>query len=123
MNTHGSTQPCKCLGIDTGGTFTDFVLYDGASLRIHKVLSTPQAPEQAILQGIAELGLSTDGLQVVHGSTVATNAVLERKGVRTVYITNKGLGDVLTIGRRAGNSITCNRSPGCHRYRPNCASR
>jgi len=100
-----STQPRKCLGIDTGGTFTDFVLYDGESLRIHKVLSTPQAPEQAILQGIAELGLSTDGLQVVHGSTVATNAVLERKGVRTVYITNKGLGDVLTIGRQARREL------------------
>ena len=105
MNTPESTQPCKWLGIDTGGTFTDFVLYDGASLRIHKVLSTPQAPEQAILQGIAELGLSTDGLQVVHGSTVATNAVLERKGVRTVYITNKGLGDVLTIGRQARREL------------------
>ena len=105
MKKSGSTQPCKWLGIDTGGTFTDFVLYDGASLRIHKVLSTPQAPEQAILQGIAELGLSTDGLQVVHGSTVATNAVLERKGVRTVYITNKGLGDVLTIGRQARREL------------------
>jgi N-methylhydantoinase A len=105
MKKSGSTQPCKWLGIDTGGTFTDFVLYDGESLRIHKVLSTPQAPEQAILQGIAELGLSTDGLQVVHGSTVATNAVLERKGVRTVYITNKGLGDVLTIGRQARREL------------------
>jgi N-methylhydantoinase A len=105
MKKSGSTQPCKWLGIDTGGTFTDFVLYDGETLRIHKVLSTPQAPEQAILRGIAELGLSTDGLQVVHGSTVATNAVLERKGVRTVYITNKGLGDVLTIGRQARREL------------------
>ena len=105
MKKPDSIQPCKWLGIDTGGTFTDFVLYDGETLRIHKVLSTPQAPEQAILQGIAELGLSTDGLQVVHGSTVATNAVLERKGVRTVYITNKGLGDVLTIGRQARREL------------------
>ena len=105
MKKPDSIQPCNWLGIDTCGTFTDFVLYDGGSLRIHKVLSTPQAPEQAILQGIAELGLSTDGLQVVHGSTVATNAVLERKGVRTVYITNKGLGDVLTIGRQARREL------------------
>jgi len=89
------------LGVDTGGTFTDFVLFDGRSLRVHKVLSTPQAPEQAILQGIADLGLTLAGLQVVHGSTVATNAVLERKGVRTVYITNRGLRDVLTLGRQA----------------------
>jgi N-methylhydantoinase A len=93
------------LGIDTGGTFTDFVLFDGQSLRVHKVLSTPQAPEQAILQGLREMGLSTDRLQVVHGSTVATNAVLERKGVRTVYITNRGLGDVLTIGRQARREL------------------
>jgi len=68
---------------------------------VHKVLSTPQAPEQAILQGIRDLGLSLPGLQVVHGSTVATNAVLERKGVRTLYISNRGLRDVLTIGRQA----------------------
>ena len=93
------------LGIDTGGTFTDFVLFDGESLRVHKVLSTPQAPEQAILQGIREMGLSTDRLQVVHGSTVATNAVLEHKGVRTVYIANRGLGDVLTIGRQARREL------------------
>ncbi|MDH3527731.1 MAG: hydantoinase/oxoprolinase family protein [Gammaproteobacteria bacterium] len=93
------------LGIDTGGTFTDFVLFDGQSLRVHKVLSTPLAPEQAILQGIADLGLETESLQVVHGSTVATNAVLERKGVRTLYITNRGLRDVLTIGRQARREL------------------
>jgi len=92
------------LGIDTGGTFTDFVLLSDESpnFRVHKVLSTPQAPEQAILQGIHELGLGDcDGLLVVHGSTVATNAVLEGKGVRTVFITNTGLRDLLTIGRQA----------------------
>jgi N-methylhydantoinase A len=93
------------LGIDTGGTFTDFVLFDGRGLRVHKVLSTPQAPEQAILQGVRDLGLALPGLQVVHGSTVATNAVLERKGVRTVYIANRGLRDVLTIGRQARTEL------------------
>jgi N-methylhydantoinase A len=93
------------LGIDTGGTFTDFVLFDGAALRIHKVLSTPQDPAQAILQGIRELDVSLDGLRVVHGSTVATNAVLERKGVRTAYISNEGLADVLAIGRQARREL------------------
>jgi N-methylhydantoinase A len=93
------------LGVDTGGTFTDFVLFDGECLRVHKVLSTPEAPERAILQGIAELGLDSGDLQVIHGSTVATNAVLERKGVRTAYITNRGLGDVLTIGRQARREL------------------
>ncbi len=93
------------LGVDTGGTFTDFVLFDGRTLRVHKVLSTPHAPEEAILQGVAELGIGLEGLQVVHGSTVATNAALERKGVRTAYITNHGLGDVLTIGRQARREL------------------
>ena len=88
------------LGIDTGGTFTDFVLWRGGRLRVHKVLSTPKAPEQAILQGIEELGLTAEVLSVIHGSTVATNAVLEGKGVKTVFITNRGFSDMLTIGRQ-----------------------
>ncbi|MDJ0806613.1 MAG: hydantoinase/oxoprolinase family protein [Gammaproteobacteria bacterium] len=95
----------KLIGVDTGGTFTDFVLFDGGRLRIHKVLSTPQSPERAILQGIREMGLDARGLRVIHGSTVATNAALERKGVRTVYITNRGLGDLLTIGRQARREL------------------
>ena len=92
----------KLLGIDTGGTFTDFVYLDGEQLRVHKVLSTPDAPERAILQGIQAMGMSPGAdLLVIHGSTVATNAVLEGKGVRTAYIANRGLADVLTIGRQA----------------------
>jgi len=95
------------LGIDTGGTFTDFILFDDESkaIRIHKVLSTPQAPEKAILRGIADLGIKTNNLTIVHGSTVATNAILEGKGVRTAYITNKGLADVLAIGRQAREEL------------------
>jgi len=93
------------LGVDTGGTFTDFVYYDGESIRIHKVLSTPQSPDKAILQGIAEMQLSTHGLHLTHGSTVATNAVLEGKGVNTVYVTNSGFADVLTIGRQARREL------------------
>ena len=101
------------LGVDTGGTFTDFVLFaspssEGTSkaseLRTHKVLSTPGAPEQAILQGIKEMGLAgevRDGnVKIVHGSTVATNAALEGKGVKTAFITNTGFADILTIGRQ-----------------------
>lgn len=89
------------LGIDIGGTFTDFVYFDGQKLRMHKVLSTPDSPERAILQGIREMDIPFDNLRVIHGSTVATNAVLEGKGAKTVYITNRGLKDVLTIGRQA----------------------
>ncbi len=95
----------KLIGIDMGGTFTDFVLYDGGRLRVHKVLSTPRAPEEAILKGIREMGLDPRGLRVVHGSTVATNATLERKGVRTAYVGNRGLADLLTIGRQARRDL------------------
>ncbi|MCU7836116.1 MAG: hydantoinase/oxoprolinase family protein [gamma proteobacterium symbiont of Taylorina sp.] len=95
------------LGVDTGGTFTDFVYYRHGQLIIHKVLSTPHAPEQAILQGIKELGLESylNKLSIVHGSTVATNAVLEKKGVKTVYVSNTGLSDILTIGRQARKEL------------------
>jgi len=102
----------KFLGVDTGGTFTDFILFDddSRSVRIHKVLSTPQAPEQAILQGIHDLqqvdpALDISSLTMVHGSTVATNAILEGKGARTAYITNRGLADVLSIGRQAREEL------------------
>jgi len=97
----------KFLGVDTGGTFTDFILFDdeSKSIRIHKVLSTPHAPEQAILQGISDLEVDNDNLTLVHGSTVATNAILEGKGVRTAYITNKGMADVLGIGRQAREEL------------------
>ncbi|WP_339897498.1 hydantoinase/oxoprolinase family protein [uncultured Gilvimarinus sp.] len=97
------------LGVDTGGTFTDFVLAHAGTLRIHKVLSTPDAPERAILQGIAELGLeqalARGELTVIHGSTVATNAALERKGAHTLYITNRGCADILSIGRQTREQL------------------
>jgi len=96
------------LGIDTGGTFTDFALLTqrdgGTQLRTLKVLSTPQAPERAILQGLRELGLgealARGTLSLIHGSTVATNAALEGKGVRTAFITNSGFADLLAIARQ-----------------------
>jgi N-methylhydantoinase A len=103
--TNPSQRSAIFLGIDTGGTFTDFVVYDGATLRIHKRLSTPAAPEQAILAGIKDLGIDPRQLRLVHGSTVATNAVLEGKGVRTAFITNRGFRDMLTIGRQARREL------------------
>ncbi len=95
------------LGIDAGGTFTDFIcieLKPQVSLKIHKILSTPAAPEQAIMNGIRALGLmplaEDGGLYIVHGSTVATNATLEGKLARTVFITNHGFGDMLQLARQ-----------------------
>ena len=95
----------KHLGIDAGGTFTDFVLvHEDGSVQTHKVLSTPDDPAEAILLGIKEIGvehlLGQQAIEIVHGSTVATNAALEGKGARTAYIANKGFRDVLTIGRQ-----------------------
>ena len=97
------------LGIDTGGTFTDFVLREAATIRVHKVLSTPGAPQDAILTGIKEMGLQSrvaaGQVMIIHGTTVATNAALEGKGVRTAYITNAGLKDVLLIGRQTRQQL------------------
>ncbi len=96
------------IGIDVGGTFTDFVLFDETSGDLHnfKVPSTPRVPEQAVLDGIAHV--SADGADLVssvHGSTVATNALLERKGARTALVATRGFRDVLTIGRQNRTQI------------------
>lgn len=95
------------LGVDTGGTFTDFILLRNGKIFLHKVLSTPDAPEQAILQGLQDMGIEDklEQLKIIHGTTVATNAALESKGVRTAYVTNRGLKDVLTIGRQARTEL------------------
>jgi len=89
------------IGIDTGGTFTDFVLFDGHAISIHKLPSTPEDPSKSILSGIKEiLGNGFSNLHVVHGTTVATNALLERKGARIALVTTKGFEDVIQIGRQ-----------------------
>ncbi|MBV9229379.1 MAG: hydantoinase/oxoprolinase family protein, partial [Chloroflexi bacterium] len=88
------------VGIDTGGTFTDIVLLQEGRLQVFKVLSTPHDPSRAILDGLRQLDALKDLRVLVHGSTVATNAVLERKGVSTGLITSAGFGDVLEIGRQ-----------------------
>ena len=97
------------LGVDTGGTFTDFVLSDGASLRVHKVLSTPDDPSRAIANGIQGLGLTgavaAGHVTIVHGSTIATNAILTHNGARTAYVANRGFTDVLRLGRQARTGL------------------
>ncbi len=91
------------LGIDTGGTFTDFVILQEGRLKRWKVLSSPSDPSSAIIAGLKEiLGNELKGhMEVVHGTTVGTNAFLERKGARTCLITTKGFEDVIFIGRQA----------------------
>lgn len=89
-------------GVDIGGTFTDIVLSDGAALTIHKLLSTPHDPSVAMLDGLrAVTGGDLSRLaRVAHGSTVATNAILERKGARIALLTTEGFHDLLSIGRQ-----------------------
>ena len=90
------------VGVDIGGTFTDFCVSANGHLTIHKVLSTPHDPAQAMLTGLA--AVSSTGLSAIrrisHGSTVATNAILERKGLPTALITTQGFRDILAIGRQ-----------------------
>jgi len=84
------------VGVDTGGTFTDVFASDG---RVHKVPSTPAEPVRAILHALGMME-SDSQMAVSHGTTVATNAVLERKGARTGLITTAGFADVLEIRRQ-----------------------
>lgn len=95
------------LGIDAGGTFTDFIFVEigrSVTIDVHKTLSTPAAPEQAIMQGIIAMGLESklqdQILQIIHGSTVATNLVLEGKQARTAFVSNYGFGDMLLLARQ-----------------------
>src|SRR6185369_16458693 len=97
-----TSEPIR-IGIDTGGTFTDFVAAHGSRLVSFKAPSTPQNPAEAILSGIARILADAEPLpfEIVHGTTVATNALLERKGARTALITTEGFEDVIEIGRQA----------------------
>ena len=88
------------IGVDIGGTFTDFVIYHPQTRQIHtfKIPSTPQNPAQSMLAGLEQI--PGEGRQIIHGSTVATNALLEGKGAKVALVTTKGFRDVLQIGRQ-----------------------
>ena len=88
------------IGIDTGGTFTDLLALDAHGLHVHKIRSTPDDPSRAILCGLLELMGQAPNADITHGSTVATNALLERKGARVALVTTAGFEDVLLIGRQ-----------------------
>jgi N-methylhydantoinase A len=100
----GVTKPIR-VGVDTGGTFTDFVFDQNGQLQLFKVPSTPADPSLAIRQGLEQICLKIKAplahIEVVHGTTVGTNALLQRRGARTALITTKGFEDVLVIGRQA----------------------
>jgi len=89
------------VAVDTGGTFTDFVVLREGTTSVHKRASTPANPAQAVLDGLAELLGPDEEYVLAHGSTVATNALLERRGARTCWVTNSGFEDLVEIGRQA----------------------
>ena len=94
------------LGCDIGGTFTDFVLLNDRTgeIRINKCLTTPADPSDAVEQGIRELEEKVPGFvqeleEVIHGTTLVINSIIERKGAKTGLITTRGFRDVLELGR------------------------
>ena len=87
------------LGVDIGGTFTDFALISEGEIRVFKTSSTPEDPARAVMGGLEELRVPPD-TDVSHGSTVATNALLERRGARTALLVTEGFEDMLEIGRQ-----------------------
>jgi N-methylhydantoinase A len=91
--------PLPLIGVDTGGTFTDLLLVEGLSVRSWKLPSTPDDPSRAVLEGVRHL-LGDRRALVFHGSTVATNALLEGKGAKVVLVVTEGFRDLLRIGRQ-----------------------
>lgn len=94
------------LAVDIGGTFTDLALEHEGNRTTAKVLTTPAAPEKGVMEGVrtilAAAGLAPSDIQVlIHGTTLATNAVIERKGARTALITTEGFRDVLALGNES----------------------
>ncbi|HEY6488935.1 MAG: hydantoinase/oxoprolinase family protein [Terracidiphilus sp.] len=95
------------IAIDTGGTFTDCVYRAGGRIEVLKLPSTPDDPGRAVLESVCRIAeqVGALGIEVRHGTTVATNALLERKGARVAFVTTEGFEDTLAIGRQARPSL------------------
>jgi len=92
------------VGVDTGGTFTDCVILEQGEVRILKVFSTPEDASRGILEGVRRLADSfhpADPVEIIHGTTVGTNSLLERRGARVALVTTEGFEDLIEIGRQA----------------------
>src|SRR6202162_3077468 len=109
-----SVRATRAIAVDTGGTFTDCVWVEGGALKTLKVFSTPDDPSRAIAEALRKIGEATRkpgeagrnnragaALTLLHGTTVGTNALLQRKGARVALITTAGFEDVIEIGRQA----------------------
>src|SRR5450755_3848593 len=101
----GARSTRAVVAIDTGGTFTDCVWLEGGTLKTLKVFSTPDDPSRAIAEALEKIRggvlAARAGLTLLHGTTVGTNALLQRKGARVALITTSGFEDVIEIGRQA----------------------
>jgi len=93
------------IAIDSGGTFTDCVYLNGGELKVLKLFSTPRRPGDAVLEAVMRVSSDRATPEVRHGTTVGTNAMLERKGARVAYVTTAGFEDVIAIGRQARPSL------------------
>ncbi len=94
------------VGVEVGGTFTDLVAIRGESVTVAKVASTPARPDEGALHALEAAGIKLGEVDdLVHGSTVATNAILERKGAATAFITTRGFRDILLLQRHARRNI------------------
>jgi N-methylhydantoinase A len=106
------------MAIEVGGTFTDLIWIDeGGRVQSHKLPSTPQDPSIAVMEGLeAALGERLSSLsQLFHGSTVATNAILERKGCRAAFLTTRGFRDLLVLQRQLRPNVY---AVACRKPRP-----
>src|SRR5256886_11050204 len=92
------------IAIDTGGTFTDCVWVDRGRVRMLKIFSTPADPSHAIVEVVKKIGLPSS-LTLLHGTTVGTNTLLQRKGARVALVTTAGFEDVIEIGRQARSKL------------------
>jgi N-methylhydantoinase A len=92
------------VAVDTGGTFTDCVWIERGQIRMLKVFSTPSDPSEAILEALEKIGVRQDFV-LLHGTTVGTNTLLQRKGARVALVTTAGFEDVIEIGRQARPSL------------------
>ena len=99
------------IAVDTGGTFTDCVYLDAGQLHVLKVRSKPDNPAEAVLECLRRIG-KLQHVELRHGTTVGTNAMLERKGARVAFVTTAGFEDTIAIGRQARPELYNLSSPG-----------
>jgi N-methylhydantoinase A len=92
------------VAVDTGGTFTDCVYIEDGQLKVLKVFSTPADPSQAVLDALEQIGRGV-ALDIRHGTTIGTNAMLERKGARVAFVTTAGFEDTIAIGRQTRSKL------------------